>query len=149
MVKELFEIMENLNNNLEHLLIVSRDKRKAIVQRDLEGLEASIKSEEKLLNEIHKLENSRLGILKSFNSDEPVDEKEKVDLLMNKISSELPEKLSEHLSYLRNKMKEVSRHIKSVNQQNMFLIESSREVLRMLFSELKGNKESFMVNRKV
>ncbi len=149
MVKELFEVMENLNESLEQLLVVSQNKRRAIVQREIAELEESIKMEEKLLNEIKQLEKRRMEILKSFLQDGSALGKEKVEQIMERISEELPEKLKEHLYYLRNKIKEVSQRIKSVNQQNMFLIESSREMLRMIFAELKGNRDSLIVNRKV
>ncbi len=148
MIKELFEIMEQLNENLENLLVVSQGKRKAIVQRNLEELEENIKAEEKLLNEIRKLEKRRMEILNTYAGDSEINSKEKVEDLMKIISGELPEKLEEHLLYLRNKAKELAQRIKSVNQQNMFLIESSRDMLRLLFTELKGSKESFIVNRK-
>ncbi len=149
MVKELFEIMESLNDELEKLLLISQNKRKAIVNRNLEELENSIKKEEKLLAEIKKLESRRMEILNNLADGKNIKTKNEVDSLMEKIAEGMPEKLSEQLYYLRAKIRETGQRIKSVNQQNMFLIESSREILRLLFSELKGSRESFIVNRKV
>ncbi len=148
MVRELFETMEQLRGKLEELLGVVQSKRKAIVQRNFEELEKCIAMEEKLLLEIKKIESRRLDFLKKHSGQSKLTT-ELVDKISKELASELPDRLSEHFFYLRGKIRELGGRITSVNEQNMYLVENSRQMLKMLFARLKGEKDSLIVNQKV
>ena len=53
------------------------------------------------------------------------------------------------MNMLRRNVKEKAIKIREVNRQNMALINSSREFIKMLFQNMKGEKRSLVVNRKV
>ncbi len=148
MVRELFETMEQLRGKLEELLGVVQSKRKAIVQRNFEELEKCIALEERLILEIKKIETKRLGFLKERIGENKLTA-EIVDKLSKELAAELPERLADHFFYLRQKIRELGGRINSVNEQNMYLVENSRQMLKMLFAKLKGEKESLIVNQKV
>jgi len=148
MVRELFETMEQLKGKLEELLGVVQAKRKAIVQRNFEELERCIASEERLILEIKKIEQKRLEYLRERTENKNLTA-EVVEKLSKELAGELPERLAEHFFYLRQKIRELGGRITSVNEQNMYLVENSRQMLKMLFAKLKGKKESLIVNQKV
>ncbi len=149
MIKELYSAFEELNAGLDRLIIAVKEKRVALIERNSEMLDRITRNEESLIAIINKIERRRLETVKSILGISELPKKFNFDLFYDKLSGEIPAEISDSLKKLRENVKTKAKEIREINKQNFALIESSREFIKMLFQNLQGDKQSFVVNKKV
>lgn len=149
MISELYSTLENLDEKLKELLNVVQEKKQALLMRNSKALDICIKKEESLLLNINTIERQRTEIIKKISGIEFLPADFNVDEFYSEIEASVPEKVYESINLLRKNIKEKAKAIREVNKNNMALIETSREFIRMLFQNLQGDKRSLVVNKKV
>ncbi len=149
MVKELYLSFENLDSALSELLDLVKKKKDALVSRNAEALNEVNKREESLINKINRLERKRIEILKNAAGVEEKMNGYDFDKFYSDLASTIPAEIMNSMNTLRNNVKQKAVKIREINHQNMMLINSSREYIKLLFQNLQGEKRSLVVNRKV
>lgn len=149
MISDLYAKLEALDEKLNELINIVQDKKDALVHRNLDALDSCIKREENILLLINRIERERLDIIKQISGIEKIPANFQVDLFYQELFASIPERVAESIQQLRESIKSKAKTISDINKNNIALVETSRDFIRMLFQNLKGEKRSLVVNKKV
>lgn len=144
----LLTTMTEQSDNLERLLNVLTKMQTAIIQNNIDDFELSVESEDKLLKEIKKKEQTRTEQLKTILNvnDLPVQglNEKVIEVVSKQDKTKVPvfKKLRENL------ILKVSQ-VELMNVQTNYLINHSRRFIKDLITGLLGNSKRNILDRKV
>ena len=146
---KLTEILDQQYRNLKKLLEIAGKKQRALVERNIEGLEECIQLEERILLNIQSVEKTRYGIINELIENFSLKEDQFVlssilPQLQNKISKNEFEKLSNY----EKKIKETAVRITNINERNKFLIQHSRQFINETINTVLNSKKDSILDRK-
>ncbi len=136
--KELIKIMDILIELHRKLLTVEESKLEAIVDQDWKKLQVLLKESEFLLQEIDRVEDERLNLLKLVRPDGNVN--------ISELTGVLSEELRNNLEKSRNNLLKVIESLKEINEKTKTLLEGSLEIVNFtlgLFSNTSGRVKTY------
>ncbi len=148
--KDLIKTLSGLEESLIKLFESAQQKQDALVHNNLKLLEDAVSAEERFIRSVANAEKSRITILAEYNK--------KLDLNLTSL------KLSDFISGARNKLDEksvakiiklqnrIKRHIQNIealNMQNQYLIDTARDFIKSIISELVGPQRKSFLDRRV
>ena len=149
-VEILIEMLSKQSKNLKNLLTNAVKKQEALVEHNRDLLDECIRDEQKLILAVQNSEKGRLKFISNINIENGFEENE---YRLTKLTNNLREVLSEDAKAALIKSERSIRtfidDITKVNNQNLFLIQHSRQFIdSTLKSVFNGSKRSIL-DRKV
>lgn len=148
-LQDLIKILKKQENNLNNLHRVVLDKQNFLVSGDDNSLANLIIKEEKLLLNIQLTEESRLKIMqKLFEEYEIKNERFKLKILVKGLENKVNTKILNGILSVERKIKNIITEIKKINNQNMVLIQQSRNLLNETIHAVINASNRSIVDRK-
>lgn len=149
-LKEFSETLKKHEQNLNELLQTVQRKQIALISLSHEGIEDSIKQEEKLLIRIKEIEKERQQALNNITLTYNVQfNSSKLSDVVKKLKNFLPENEVKSISSFEGKIKEIAEMVTDVNSQNMFLIQHSKRFINETINTLLTNNKKSIVDRRI
>jgi len=147
--KNLIQLVEKQKSNLFSLLEIILKKQDALVNNNFEKLEVNTQEEEKVLLEINRCEKQRLDVLDKFYKENPQHKAScKLDDIISVLKDKINGDLSQKLISLKEDIKNVTKKIILINQQNKYLIVQSRSLFNEIVTNVFKNNSS-IIDRKI
>ncbi|MBR1633455.1 MAG: flagellar protein FlgN [Lachnospiraceae bacterium] len=140
-VEGLTTILKQETESYEKLGTLAEQKRQIIIDRDLDALEQSANQEQKLSDELKRLERQRIDILKTFTDD--ADVIPTVSDVVNALDAESAECAA--LRKARDAILAAAGQVQFLNSQNEVLLQQAMEMVEFdltLFKSLRQAPES-------
>ncbi len=147
-LERLTEILLKQKENLKAMLTAIKEKQTALVNRDNQALENSIKKEEKLLINIQSVEHERLLLMDDFNSDKYQLTDNKISTLLNVFKEKIKQETYIKLQNLDASIKNYITEIIRVNKQNMLLIQQRRQFISDTINAVLSSTNKSLIDRK-
>ena len=145
----LSEILNKQEKNLKELLKIVTSKQEALVSNNNENLNDLISKEEKLLLQLQITEERRLEILKSIYEENNVkNERFKLDVMIEALKNKLKKEFVEDIINSKNSIKNTIKQVTKINQQNLVLIQQSRELLNNTIQAVINATNRSILDRK-
>lgn len=145
----LIEILNKQEKNLKELLKIVTNKQEALVSNNNENLNDLISKEEKQLLLLQITEEKRLEILKNIYQENNIkNERFKLDVMIEELKDKLNEEFVEELMNSKNRIKNTIQQITKINQQNLVLIQQSRELLNNTIQAVINATNRSILDRK-
>lgn len=145
----LSEILNKQEKNLKELLKIVTNKQEALVSNNNENLNDLISKEEKQLLLLQITEERRLEILKNIYQENNIkNERFKLDVMIEALKDKLNEEFVEELINSKNRIKNTIQQITKINQQNLVLIQQSRELLNNTIQAVINATNRSILDRK-
>ena len=145
----LTEILNKQEKNLKELLKIVTNKQEALVSNNNENLNDLISKEEKLLLQLQITEERRLEILKSIYEENNVkNERFKLDVMIEALKDKLKKEFVEDIMNSKNRIKNTIKQVTKINQQNLVLIQQSRELLNNTIQAVINATNRSILDRK-
>jgi len=145
----LTEILNKQEKNLKELLKIVTNKQEALVSNNNENLNDLISKEEKLLLQLQITEERRLEILKSIYEENNVkNERFKLDVMIEALKDKLKKEFVEDIINSKNSIKNTIKQVTKINQQNLVLIQQSRELLNNTIQAVINATNRSILDRK-
>ena len=149
-IPNLIELLLKQRENLKRLLDNARKKQKALVANNRELLDECIKDEQRLILAVQNAESGRLEVIKDINREQGLDENE---FRLAKLTSNLGEVLTHDAKEAIIKSERAIRifidEITHTNNQNMFLIQHSKQFIDATLKAVFGANNKSILDRKV
>lgn len=148
-VNQLINVLEKEYELYRELNSLAGDKKKVIIDNDIEELGQLLEKDKQLINSLEELETKRNELINQFKEQNNIESKEiKFKQLVDKVSSPWHEKL---LS-IRKKLVEIIDELHRQNQQNKTLVEQSLKYnnfsVDMIMKFLEPDNGTYNVNEK-
>ena len=145
----LSEILNKQEKNLKELLKIVTSKQEALVSNNNENLNDLISKEEKLLLQLQITEERRLEILKSIYEENNIkNERFKLDVMIEALKDKLKKEFVEDIMNSKNRIKNTIKQVTKINQQNLVLIQQSRELLNNTIQAVINATNRSILDRK-
>ena len=145
----LSEILNKQEKNLKELLKIVTSKQEALVSNNNENLNDLISKEEKLLLQLQITEERRLEILKSIYEENNIkNERFKLDVMIEALKNKLKKEFVEDIMNSKNRIKNTIKQVTKINQQNLVLIQQSRELLNNTIQAVINATNRSILDRK-
>lgn len=145
----LSEILNKQEKNLKELLKIVTNKQEALISNNNENLNDLISKEEKQLLLLQITEERRLEILKNIYQENNIkNERFKLDVMIEALKDKLNEEFVEELINSKNRIKNTIQQITKINQQNLVLIQQSRELLNNTIQAVINATNRSILDRK-
>jgi len=145
----LTEILNKQEKNLKELLKIVTNKQEALVSNNNENLNDLISKEEKLLLQLQITEERRLEILKSIYEENNIkNERFKLDVMIEALKDKLKKEFVEDIMNSKNRIKNTIKQVTKINQQNLVLIQQSRELLNNTIQAVINATNRSILDRK-
>ncbi|MDR2899821.1 MAG: flagellar protein FlgN [Clostridiales bacterium] len=127
LINELIDILKKQAVNYDELLILSREKRRVIINNDTQMLQKITQAENSIIGRNQRMENKRLEIIKDI----AIVLNQKADELTLSSLAELIKEQGEYqeLVTARKALVDILDDLKSVNDQNSKLLDNSLEYI--------------------
>ncbi|KAB2847095.1 MAG: flagellar protein FlgN [Melioribacteraceae bacterium] len=149
-IPNLIELLLKQRENLKRLLDNARKKQHALVANNRELLDECIKDEQKLILAVQNAENGRLQVIKEINREQGFEENE---FRLAKLTANLGEVLTNEAKEAIIKSERAIRlfieEITNTNNQNMFLIQHSKQFIDTTLKAVFGANNKSILDRKV
>lgn len=149
-IEKLIDLLIKQRNNLRNLLENARKKQDALISSNREVLDECIKDEQKLILAVQSAESGRLETIKEINREQGFEENE---FRLAKLTSNLGEVLTYEAKEAIIKSERVIRNfieeITQTNQQNLFLIQHSKQFIDSTLKAVFGTNKKSILDRKV
>lgn len=149
-IPNLIELLLKQRENLKRLLDNARKKQHALVANNRELLDECIKDEQKLILAVQNAENGRLQAIKEINREQGFEEDE---FRLAKLTANLGEVLTNEAKEAIIKSERAIRlfieEITHTNNQNMFLIQHSKQFIDTTLKAVFGANNKSILDRKV
>lgn len=149
-IPNLIELLLKQRENLKRLLDNARKKQHALVANNRELLDECIKDEQKLILAVQNAENGRLQAIKEINREQGFEENE---FRLAKLTANLGEVLTNEAKEAIIKSERAIRlfieEITHTNNQNMFLIQHSKQFIDTTLKAVFGANNKSILDRKV
>jgi len=148
--EKLLELLRYQADNLNALLETILVKQRAIVANDITAIENATASEEKLLLAVNQAEKARVEFMNGF-YDENLSKFSTVQMddFLNMIAGTLEPLQKEEIYLLRKEIKNISKEIIKINEQNKFLIAQSRKLINEVVTAIFSERGNSLLDRKV
>ncbi|GBD88105.1 flgN protein [bacterium BMS3Abin03] len=147
---KLLELLKHQDENLEALLKTVLHKQKAIVSNDITEIESTTSEEEKLLLAVNQAEKLRAELLNDFYKKNSVKSNSfKLDDYLLIVGEQLDIQQRAEILNLQRKIKETTKEIIKVNQQNKYIIIQARTLLNEIVSAIFSERNNSLLDRKV
>lgn len=148
--EKLLELLRYQADNLNALLETILVKQRAIVANDITAIENATASEEKLLLAVNQAEKARVEFMNGF-YDENLSKFSTVQMddFLNMIAGTLEPLQKEEINLLRKEIKNISKEIIKINEQNKFLIAQSRKLINEVVTAIFSERGNSLLDRKV
>ncbi|MGE5682169.1 MAG: flagellar export chaperone FlgN [Bacillota bacterium] len=147
-IKDLLENLETQKKNLASLLNSAIQKQKAMIESNYESLESSIWAEERAIALIQSSEKSRIKILTELYSRYSVKyDSPKLAEFVEKTKAHVEKKSLGKILASEKEMKSLIKQVTAINQQNRYLIESSRAFIKETISSLINANKTLLDKR--
>jgi len=135
LIIELIEIINAEIRIFNRLLTLLRKEQAAIVEDDLEGIEASVAAQQEAAQEAHALEVQRLQVVEELST--------RLDMVPGNVSltrliEALESEQSEELARMRETLLELNQKIRTTSDNNAFLIRQSMRYTERCLDILTG-----------
>lgn len=140
------EILKEQSGNLVSLLKTVLQKQKAIISGNVDLIEKTISSEEKILLTINRVEKHRVEFLNSYKVDREFESK---DEYFYEMAGRLSQSGALEFQELRKNIKGTTKAILQVNEQNKYLISQSRTMLNEIVTAVFSDRKASLLDRKV
>ncbi|GBD90561.1 flgN protein [bacterium BMS3Abin04] len=148
-VNKLTIVLNEQQNNLSMLLEIIKNKQKALVERDDDSIKLSVKREEKILLKIQSLEEKRISAIETVYTENNLSiEDYRITTLLQSLNSSLDKKTIEVLSDYKLNIKNLILEIMKLNQQNMFLIQHTRQFFSETINAILSSTKRSLIDRK-
>lgn len=148
-IEKLITVLEKQNLNLEKLLQTALEKQIALVNCNNDNIKESVSKEEKILLSIQIAEETRLKLMEELFDEYKIEnERYKLEILIENIKSKLDSKIYKIIKTLELSIKKTIKEIQKVNQQNLILIQQSRNLVNETITALLNSKKRAIVDRK-
>ena len=149
-MEKFIEILESINGTMLELKQVLLQKQAALVHGKHAEIAELISREHELMAQIATFEKERIAELDVIKEKYSItDETNRLDDLIPVISLHLSEDESAKLLSIRSAVKINSRLVKRINSQNGELVNNVRHFIKVLFTNIRDNKNSCLVNARV
>lgn len=149
-IPNLIELLLKQRENLKRLLDNARKKQKALVANNRELLDECIKDEQRLILAVQNAESGRLEVIKEINHENGFEENE---FRLAKLTANLGEVLTNEAKEAIIKSERAIRlfieEITHTNNQNMFLIQHSKQFIDTTLKAVFGANNKSILDRKV
>lgn len=149
-MENLIEILHREQEVLKALLDVSTLKQTSLVSNDRSVLDECTHKEEAILPRIKSIENERLrefNVLRSkFNINQ---NSNKLDEFLEVIKDRIDEEDFAELNILKEEIKNIVTDLSKLNQQNLYLINHSKNFLNETINTIVDKSEKSIIDRKV
>ncbi|OGU33835.1 MAG: hypothetical protein A2068_00315 [Ignavibacteria bacterium GWB2_35_6b] len=149
-IPNLIELLLKQRENLKRLLDNARKKQKALVANNRELLDECIKDEQRLILAVQNAESGRLQVIKEINREQGFEENE---FRLAKLTANLGEVLTNEAKEAIIKSERAIRifieEISHTNNQNMFLIQHSKQFIDTTLKAVFGANNKSILDRKV
>ena len=149
-IPNLIELLLKQRENLKRLLDNARKKQKALVANNRELLDECIKGEQRLILAVQNAESGRLQVIKEINREQGFEENE---FRLAKLTANLGEVLTNEAKEAIIKSERAIRifieEISHTNNQNMFLIQHSKQFIDTTLKAVFGANNKSILDRKV
>ena len=141
LVEDLLDVMQRETENYQKLYTLAEQKRRGIMDRDLEKIEQTSSEENEISSELKNLESKRVRVLKDMSvvlgkdNDDKILTVTEVILLLNKQKAE-----QEALTKARDSLVKAATQMQFLNEQNQILLEQAMEMVEFdltLFKSLR------------
>lgn len=145
----LSEILNKQEKNLKELLKIVTDKQEALVSNNNENLNDLIAKEERLLLQLQITEERRLEILKNIYEENNIkNERFKLDVMIEELKDKLSKDFVSVITESKNRIENSIKLITKINQQNLVLIQQSRELLNNTIQAVINATNRSILDRK-
>lgn len=142
-------VLNEQQNNLSMLLEIIKNKQKALVERDDDSIKQSVKREEKIILKIQSLEEKRISAIETIYSENNLSvEDYRITAFLQNLNSSLDEKTIEELTNYKLNIKNLILEIMKLNQQNMFLIQHTRQFFSETINAILSSTKKSLIDRK-
>ena len=150
-VQRLLEQLKQQKANLQNLLKNAKDKQSALVGNNNELLDNVIKNEQKLILAVQNSEKNRLQTITQLNSENGFEEREyRLNKLIENLEGVLSLEAKEAILKSEKSIRGFIDEITQVNNQNMFLIQHSKQFIDSTLKAVFGNNNKKSIfDRKV
>ncbi len=136
---ELMETLENLAGQLDELYLSMQRQQRSVVNRDLQGLHASIREQNRLARSVRSFEERRVEISRRMSGlDDPPS--------VSRMAESFGEPRRTKLKDAARRIRESAGRAEALKRQNAFLLEKARTLVN---GQLKLFMEMARVNRNV
>ncbi|HKL12603.1 MAG TPA: flagellar protein FlgN [Halanaerobiales bacterium] len=122
LLSELVEILKEENRIYEDLLEVAENKKQNLINNEIDSLFDHIESDQEYIEEVSKLEDKRLEIIKEIEKDYAINSDE---LSYLEFVGQLPDKWADKLNPVREELLETLEEFHVINEENKKLIEEA------------------------
>ncbi len=133
-VEDLCDILKKIKTVQEELLDTMVEKEKALVEVDLDQLEAVREVEEKLIRRVIEEERERLLVTEEVG--DLLEFEHPSQITVNEMLEDLPEALGEQLDESRNNLRQISTNLARQNALNRSLVEHTVGHVQVFLSKL-------------
>lgn len=148
-LQDLITVLNKQEKNLNDLHKIMLDKQNILINGDDELLNSIIIKEEKLLLNIQLTEESRLKIMqKLFEKYEIDHERYKLEILVDGLKDKVSSKITKGILRIEKRIKNIIGEVTKVNNQNMLLIQQSRNLINETIHALISSSNRSIVDRK-
>ena len=148
LINELIDILKGQLQNYDELLVLSIEKRNVIIENNTQMLQKITQAENSIIGRNQRMENKRLEIIGNIANVLNYDAGE---LTMSSLA-ELIKEQDEHkgLTEIRDSLKETLDALKTENDRNAKLLESSIDFINLTVNLMRSpeNNESYHRQRK-
>ncbi|SES00145.1 flagellar protein FlgN [Salisediminibacterium halotolerans] len=140
MTKQLVQVMEALTKVHQQLNQQAKRKEQAIIQGDMAELEDVMKAESPLIQQLRKLENTRLYLVKNWKEANGIF---KEDATMDELLPHFEESVRSELSYWSDQLVSEVRALQVQNERNQLLINDSLKFVNMSLDLMTVGNETY------
>ncbi len=126
----LIEILENMIENYSELDELAREKNEILGRQKLEALEAITEAEEELVVELNSLKEERIEVWEEITGWAREELRYKT---IKELLSVLPKETALKINKLRKELKQITRDLQRVNQENILFHKNRLEVYDRTF----------------
>lgn len=149
-LKNLFDLLSEQEKNLTQLLNVVVKKQRAIIENNYQALDDSVFQEETILTQIVNVEKKRIELTsKMVQKYQLKAESLKLSHFLDSISNYIPTEMYDEFQELKLSIREKSEKVNKTNEQNMALIEHSREFIKQTLAILTNGSKKQILNVKM
>lgn len=149
-LKNLFDLLSEQEKNLTQLLNVVVKKQRAIIENNYQALDDSVFQEETILTQIVNVEKKRIELTsKMVQKYQLKVESLKLSHFLDSISKYIPTEMYDEFQELKLSIREKSEKVNKTNEQNMALIEHSREFIKQTLAILTNGSKKQILNVKM
>jgi len=148
-LQKLITVLKKQQNNLDELHKTALEKQRALVNNDNDALNNSVLKEEKNLLSVQVTEENRLEIMQKLFEEFKIDnERYKLEILIEGMTGKVSQKILNGITSLEKKLKHSIKEVTKINNQNMLLIQQSRNLINETIQAVINSSNKSIVDRK-